>query len=116
MINYMINFANNFEADCRDGFVSNDEAYTEKAIEGVDLDKKLKKWCKENQYKFRKIDYVDLLVRFVRCYGMIEPSDMIAYTIIYANQKEYKKMFKWLKKIDKWDSDFLTPNQKKYIK
>jgi len=66
MINYMINFANNFDADCRDGFVSNDEAYTEKAIDGVDLDKKLKKWCEKEGLKFVGVDYVDLLVKFAR--------------------------------------------------
>lgn len=71
MINFMINFANNFEADCRDGFVSNDEAYTEKAIEGVDLNKKLNGYMTNttgynyNVYLTNDI-YVDILSKFVR--------------------------------------------------
>ena len=62
MIQFMINFANNFDADCRD-----DHAYTEKAIEGVDLDKKLKKWCEENSFPLQEdYPFVDMLVDFAR--------------------------------------------------
>ena len=96
MIQFMINFANNFDADCRDGFVSNDHAYTEKAIEGVDLDKKLKKWCEENSFPLQEdYPFVDMLVDFARStmshgYTLSEFDskvinvDAMKYIIIYA--------------------------------
>ena len=65
MINYMIQFANNFEADCRDGFVSNDRAYIEKAIEGVDLNDKMRDFSYPRAY-LPDFMWVDMLAEFVR--------------------------------------------------
>lgn len=99
MIGFMTIFANNFEADLRDGFVSNDNLYTEHAIKDLDMRKKLRNYLNTWQFgdeiitddqavgrAVESMDFVAMLADFGRICIAEQPNDLRSYAEAYLRK------------------------------